>query len=304
MDSAPVSPRLARRWDLRRRSAVRFYAQALVPKTTTIKGRLMCRSLAEGGRRCRGSGPAARRAKYAVTRSAAARTVEQALATGEIDESSIAYEAYQQARAVADRVRTLALAGEDQFASKEALKAKHQMLVAVALVKKAVQEKARVSEINARVNAVLQKVNPRYEVGNTDYSENCSSVVQAYELQRRELDVQAGPRTGISLAVLADTWGSSLRWPDSDDDQGKAAVERAFNDVGSRGIVYVAWKSGGAHVFNVENVGGKVRFVDGQPTPPVTDASHYFALSKQCVYMRVDDKPTPTREDLARYLQE
>ncbi|MFJ2217887.1 toxin glutamine deamidase domain-containing protein [Streptomyces sp. NPDC101062] len=80
-------------------------------------------------------------------------------------------------------------------------------------------------------------------------------------------------------------------------------MEEAFKEPGSRGVVYVAWRSGGAHVFNVENVDGTVRFVDGQPNPPVTKAGWYFRRSLLTRWVRLDDKPTPAPDATARYLE-
>jgi hypothetical protein len=45
------------------------------------------------------------------------------------------------------------------------------------------------------------------------------------------------------------------------------------------------------HVFNVENVRGTVRFVDGQVGR--TDVGGYFAVGKNTMYMRTDDLPRP-----------
>lgn len=84
----------------------------------------------------------------------------------------------------------------------------------------------------------------------------------------------------------------------------KSEIEAAFKDPGARGVVYIAWHGNtGAHVFNVENVGGKVRFVDGQPTPSVTDASHYFNLGSRTAYLRLDDLQTPHHSATKPYLE-
>ncbi|MFF3730879.1 toxin glutamine deamidase domain-containing protein [Streptomyces sp. NPDC002476] len=259
----------------------------------------MCKSLAEGGRRCRGSGPAVRRARYAVTKSAAARTLEKAISQNEIDVHSDAYATYLKARAAADMGRVAALSGDSDAAAEWALKAKLDMQRAAQQVAEATKRRIRVEETNRLIEVALERVNPKYEPGNHDYTENCSNVVQAYELRRRGMDVQAGPKTGFPNFVMEATWGGKYHYVEPGLDHGKSAVEAAFSEPGSRGIVYVAWKSGGAHVFNVENVGGRVRFVDGQPTPHVTDASHYFALSKMCGYLRIDDKPSPPQESPA-----
>ncbi|MFI5748883.1 toxin glutamine deamidase domain-containing protein [Streptomyces sp. NPDC051644] len=259
----------------------------------------MCRSLAEGGRRCRGRGPAVRRARYAVTKSAAARAVEKAISQNEINVHSDAYATYRQARTAADMGRTAALAGDNDAAAQWALRAKQNMQRAAQQVAEASKRKDRIEETNGLIEVALERVNPKYEPGNHDYTHNCSNVVQAYELRRRGRDVQAGPRTEFPNSVMEATWGGKYHYVEPGLDHGRSAVEAVFSEPGSRGIVYVAWKTGSAHVFNVENVGGRVRFVDGQPTPHVTDASHYFALSKMCGYLRIDDKPTPPLESLA-----
>jgi hypothetical protein len=165
-------------------------------------------------------------------------------------------------------------------------------------------------KIHTEVNEALEKVNPKFDVARSAYSENCTGVVQANELRRRGEDAEAGPlekhlRTdeggpgGRSLSTIEKAWGGKFV-PGT-----KAEIEEAFKQPGSRGIVYIAWNGpgGGAHVFNVENVGGKVRYVDGQPTPPTRDASHYFALGRATKYLRVDDRPTPSSSAIDPYLE-
>jgi hypothetical protein len=248
-----------------------------------------------------------RRAKYAITQSAAARTIKQSLSEGELERDSAAYDAYTRAQSAATRARFAANDGDHDTAAQAALDAKNDMNEAARLAKAFAREKAqrlaRDKETNERIDQALAKVNPKYATGGHDYTHNCSNVVQAHELQRRGYDVQAGPRTGIPLSVMEATWGGKFAVARRTTDRGRTEVEEAFKEPGSRGIVYVAWNTAGAHVFNVENVGGKVRFVDGQPTPHDTDASSYFARSKDCRYMRVDDKPTPDLKVLSRYLE-
>ncbi|MEU5992949.1 toxin glutamine deamidase domain-containing protein [Spirillospora sp. NPDC047418] len=165
-------------------------------------------------------------------------------------------------------------------------------------------------KIDVKIDEALDKVNPKFDVTRSAYSENCTGVVQANELQRRGVDAEAGPlekhlRTdesgpgGRSLSTIEKAWGAKFV-PGT-----KAEIEEAFRQPGSRGIVYIAWKGpgGGAHVFNVENVGGKVRYVDGQPTPPIRDASRYFTLGRATKYLRVDDRPTPPSGVIGPYLE-
>jgi hypothetical protein len=80
----------------------------------------------------------------------------------------------------------------------------------------------------------------------------------------------------------------------------------AGQGAGGRGIVLIKWHQafgGGRHVFNVENVGGNVRFVDGQATPGVDDASYYFGMGMETKYLRLDDLPAPQSQATKPYLE-
>lgn len=162
--------------------------------------------------------------------------------------------------------------------------------------------------VNRSVNKALERVNPKFDPAESAYRENCTSVVQANELRRRGLDVQAGPLErhrwsseggsgGRPLSAITGPWGGQFT-PGT-----KTEIERAFEDPGSRGIVAINWHEGGGHVFNVENVGGQIRFVDGQPTPPVTDASYYFNMGHNTAYIRLDGRPTPPEDATKPYLE-
>ncbi len=161
---------------------------------------------------------------------------------------------------------------------------------------------------NRKVDATLDKINPNFDRTKSAYSENCTGVVQSYELQRRGVDAQPRPLESIlrsdeggpggrDLGSIERQWGDRFRAAD------KAGIEGAFSDEGSRGVVYIEWNVGGAHVFNVENVAGKVRFVDGQPTPSVKDASHYFGLGSHTSYLRLDEAPVPAPSKLYHYVE-
>lgn len=140
----------------------------------------------------------------------------------------------------------------------------------------------------------LRKVNPNFDPSNPAYAANCVNVVQAYELRRRGMDVEATglpeemwQNGGRPLSDLTDTWGRGFTSGD------QADIEHAFQDFGpgSRGVVYLEWKNGGGHVFNVENIGGKVYFVDAQNN--TIDASKYFQNGVDPQYVRLDDLPAP-----------
>jgi hypothetical protein len=145
----------------------------------------------------------------------------------------------------------------------------------------------------------------------TEYANNCAGVVQAYELRRRGLDVQAGPTEKILECLVLGAQASSpvaisriWRRPFTWSPKGEIAKEFERYGDGARGAVIVIWKTGGAHIFNVENVGGRVRFFDAQRQPAVTDASHYILAAEMDVaYIRLDDLPTPDLDELAPYLE-
>ncbi|MFI1312888.1 toxin glutamine deamidase domain-containing protein [Streptomyces albidoflavus] len=270
----------------------------------------MCRSLAQGGRRCKGSSLAVRRARYATVTSAAARTYRQALDDGGIDYGGGAWRAHERARSSADRARAAAEAGDHEAAERAALDAKNQMNHAAFLARfdgqGRVARAAEARRTTKQVDKALADANPKYQAGVRAYSHNCTHVSQAYELRRRGLDVQAAPDTtgGRNYMEYSEPWGGWRKFThcSSAPDVGRSQVERAFAEPGSRGIVRVRWKNGGGHAFNVENVGGKVRFIDAQPNPPVTDASHYFSHATESGFLRLDDKPTPSKEALKSFI--
>ncbi len=142
----------------------------------------------------------------------------------------------------------------------------------------------------------LKRVNPKFDTSTPHYSANCTHCVQAYELRRRGIDVEATalpdqyhPFLGRPLDAVESPWGRQFT------PAARADIEKAFEGFGpgSRGVVYIKWNGNGAHVFNVENVGGKVRFVDGQTGMP--DVAHYFDKGGDTRFVRLDDVPTPSQ---------
>ena len=165
----------------------------------------------------------------------------------------------------------------------------------------------KTAAINNDIDQTLRALNPKYDRTKSAYKENCTGVVQAYELRRRGFEVQPGPLElklrkdqggpgGRSLDVIEKPWGGKFTVGT------KADIEAAFREPGSRGIVVVAARRG-AHVFNVENVDGQVRFIDAQPTPPLTDASRHFDNIEISGYLRLDTLPTPPASATRPYLE-
>jgi papain fold toxin 1 (glutamine deamidase) of polymorphic toxin system len=142
----------------------------------------------------------------------------------------------------------------------------------------------------------LRRVNPHFDPADTAFSANCTHCVQAFELRRRGIDVEATalpqrfhPFQGRPLGDVENAWGRRFSPVN-----GRADIEQAFQNFGpgSRGVVYTQWQGGrGAHVFNVENANGAIRFMDGQNG--LADASQYFSRGQNFHFLRLDDLPTP-----------
>jgi hypothetical protein len=136
-------------------------------------------------------------------------------------------------------------------------------------------------------------------VGPELYDFNSTHCVQAYELNRRGVEVEATPLPAEGLPGMSTAGGRPLAeieqvWGVQFQTASPREIKRAFKKSrgGARGIVAVRWRFGGGHVFNVETVGRKVRFVDGQTGD--SDVSRYFKLAVWCAYLRTDNaEPRP-----------
>jgi hypothetical protein len=156
---------------------------------------------------------------------------------------------------------------------------------------------------NKEINDALAKCNPKNKQGK-EYQVNCTGVAQAYELRRRGIDVTAGPieagKSGRPTGkVVQDIWGKGMTDGSKDD------IVKAFEGYGdgARGVVRIRWDKGGGHAFNVENVGGEVRFIDGQPLGGRPDAAFYFDHGSKTQYARLDDLPDPDPSKYDKYME-
>jgi Papain fold toxin 1, glutamine deamidase len=156
---------------------------------------------------------------------------------------------------------------------------------------------------NKEINDTLAKTNPKFKQGR-EYQVNCTGVAQAYELRRRGIDVTAGPieagKNGRPTAkVVQDIWGQGMTDGSKDD------IVKAFEGYGdgARGVVRIRWDGGGGHAFNVENVGGQVRFIDGQPPGGRPDVAHYFDKGSKTQYVRLDHLPDPDPSKYGKYME-
>ena len=148
-------------------------------------------------------------------------------------------------------------------------------------------------EPNSIAEAVVA-TNPHHSFSYREYSENCQRCVVAYELNRRGYDVTALPTyRGDTLNRVAyfnpSTGTFEGRWKGAfrnakTENVGSATpggvmsnIERRMRSYGdgSRAVVQVFYKSGGGHVFNVENQGGRVVYVEAQ-TGRMREAARTF----------------------------
>ncbi|ANU79608.1 MuF-like minor capsid protein [Arthrobacter phage Chipper1996] len=166
---------------------------------------------------------------------------------------------------------------------------------------------------------VAKYTNPGHDkvYGTKFYNNNCSSVVQAYEFQRRGYDVKAAPVAdgkGRYDAEYVSQWWKDAKGnpalmeyvsllPDVPGRMNKhlravAKLEQwadPFPD-GARGFVALHWTQGGGHVFNWEKVDGKLTWLEGQTGD--WDAARHFTPGMfkpdSVRIVRIDDKiPTP-----------
>ena len=120
----------------------------------------------------------------------------------------------------------------------------------------------------------LQTTNPHYNSGAEKWRINCQRVVYAYEAQRRGYQVEAQPnirkpgdnmsRYGYRNMFEDQTWEGDLGSRNKTVERNIESAMREWGD-GARAIVKVDWKSGkSAHVFNIEQSGGKTVAYDAQ----------------------------------------
>lgn len=127
-----------------------------------------------------------------------------------------------------------------------------------------------------------EKANPYFSKEYAEYSSNCQRCVVANEFRRRGYDVMAlptykgdkKPRVAFSAkdGTVNGHWMGAFKGAKAEY-VGNRSSEKVVGNIkskmrsygrGSRGVVQVFWKNGGGHVFNVENVGGKIKAFDAQ----------------------------------------
>ncbi|WP_459548669.1 toxin glutamine deamidase domain-containing protein [Nocardia sp. X0981] len=157
--------------------------------------------------------------------------------------------------------------------------------------------------VNREIDAALTAVNPNFDPSDPRRRNNCVAVATAYELRRRGYDVSAQGtplpfpfEEGFPHSLTEVAWGRRFTTVLQ-----RSQLREAFREPGSRGIVIADWRPGAArldrgdsHVFNIEHVPGTgIRIVDGQPDPPLVDATAHIRQAAALRYLRVDGLPDP-----------
>lgn len=149
---------------------------------------------------------------------------------------------------------------------------------------------------------VAQGTNPRFEARGREYSNNCTSVVTAYEARRRGLDVTANRvATGEGRTILE--WSQFYAHPDGTpckylvdtQEVTKRQLDKLLEDSpdGTRYIVQVGWKrTRSGHVFSAEKWDGQVRYVEGQDARNPERTEDYWPNVRggKATILRTDDK--------------
>lgn len=135
------------------------------------------------------------------------------------------------------------------------------------------------------VMEALAGANPFYNGGTQgDFSANCQRAVVAYEMRRRGYDVMALPTYAGDRMPSAGNWekvfngAKRINVGASSPQKVQANLEahmKSFGN-GSRGIIGIP-----GHVFNVENVGGKIRYVDAQTNTVYNSKGVFSRLGKR-----------------------
>ena len=131
------------------------------------------------------------------------------------------------------------------------------------------------------IQKAIEGANPFYNTSGAqgDFSENCQRCVVAYELRRRGYDVVALPTYAGDKLPSGSRWqgafqkAKSVNVGSTNPRTAQANLEKLMKQYGngSRGIVKIP-----GHVFNVENVGGKIRYVDAQ-TNTIYNSNNVFS---------------------------
>lgn len=160
----------------------------------------------------------------------------------------------------------------------------------------------------------IDAVNPNWDTGLPEWSNNCQKCVTTYEARRRGFDVTALPCYSLQEPLARGTgytypYEKGDRHPDRlwhaaglqfseartfTNDRCLKQIESMMKEYGngSRAIIEGFWKSNGfGHVFIAENVGGKVQFFDPQNRKMDCESYIYDMSPISMGIFRIDDLP-------------
>lgn len=138
------------------------------------------------------------------------------------------------------------------------------------------------------IGDAVVETNPNHSYDYREFSANCQRCVVAYELRRRGYDVEALPTyQGDTLnrvayvdqnnGIYAARWRGAFQGAKTENvgvagnnASAEKAVMQNISDKmkeygnGSRAVIQIFYRGGGGHVFNVENQGGRIVYVEAQ----------------------------------------
>ena len=142
----------------------------------------------------------------------------------------------------------------------------------------------------------VSAANPNYRSGK-EWRINCQRCVPTYEMRRRGYDVEALPYVTAKDRAYTQwrkifngaIWDSSVASNRGAKTQQNIIDKMLGYGDGARAEIYCVWKgASSAHVFAVENVGGKIRFID--PQTGNANCERYFTqmMPSRTMMCRID----------------
>lgn len=165
------------------------------------------------------------------------------------------------------------------------------------------------------ISSTAKKANPNYSKGR-EYQVNCQRVVYAAEMLRRGYNVEAKAAILNKEDKLASHWKEGFKnqtWErmgnfgdtESTVEKNIISTMKGYGP-NARGVIYVAWKNGGAHVFNVEtDSNGNVRAYDGQTGNTSKTLLHQYIQEAHAPFVRLSriDNLKPNTSILRRMIK-
>ena len=151
---------------------------------------------------------------------------------------------------------------------------------------KRLKSKNTSDKIEADIHEAMVNTNPHFGEGE-EWRTNCQRCVYAYELNRRGVKCEAKPSILNGIDPCSLSWENVMvnqTWDKVGSRSRRITIQNIENKMkefgnGSRGIIYLKWKDGESHVFNVENVGGKIKYIEAQSAKEIK-VKNYMKIAK------------------------